>query len=71
MVIANGSYLSNNPLHYVFVINADQKSAKRCKIELGRRNATQVEVLSGLSKGDKILISDYQNFISKKKIYWK
>ncbi len=37
----------------------DGKSATRRRVKLGRRNAEQVEVLSGLAPGERVIVSDY------------
>ncbi len=42
----------------VFVLDKDGAHARRRPIELGRRNPTQVEILSGLSPGDRIVTSN-------------
>ncbi|MCZ4109458.1 efflux RND transporter periplasmic adaptor subunit [Brevundimonas diminuta] len=42
----------------IFVLDKDGAHARRRPIELGRRNPTQVEILSGLSPGDRIVTSN-------------
>ncbi len=39
-----------------------ERRAVRRTIRVGRRNAEQVEVLSGLSAGDRVITSDYSAF---------
>jgi HlyD family secretion protein len=41
------------------VLAKDGHSALRRTIKVGRRNAEQVEVLSGLAAGEQAIISDY------------
>ncbi len=36
--------------------------ADRRRIKIGRRNADQVEVLSGLAAGERVITSDYTPF---------
>ena len=40
----------------------DGQSAHRRRIKIGRRNSDQVEVLSGLAPGDRVIISDYATY---------
>jgi len=40
-------------------LGPDGSVAHRRTIKLGRRNADQVEILGGLSAGEKVLTSDY------------
>ena len=41
-----------------FVIDADGKHARRVSVTLGRRNPRQVEILSGLEPGQRIVTSN-------------
>jgi HlyD family secretion protein len=41
------------------VLAADGGVAQRRRIKLGRRSAEQVEVLSGLAAGERVIVSDY------------
>jgi HlyD family secretion protein len=45
----------------VFVLSADGHSAHRETIKMGRRNGSQVEVLSGLTPGDKVAVAGFAN----------
>jgi HlyD family secretion protein len=58
-IIPNGSFIERTGGNWVFVVTADGNSAERRPIRLGRRSIEQLEVLSGLASGDRILISDY------------
>ena len=42
----------------VFVIDPDGKHARRVSVEIGRRNPRQVEILSGLQPGQRIVTSN-------------
>jgi HlyD family secretion protein len=59
LVLASGAFLERSGGDWVFVLSADGASAQRRRIKLGRRNAEQVEVLSGLAAGEQVLVSDY------------
>ena len=59
MIIPNGSFIERTGGNWVFVVSADGSSAERRTIRLGRRSIEQLEVLSGLAPGDRIITSDY------------
>ena len=59
LVLASGAFLERSGGDWVFVLNADGKTAQRRRVRLGRRNAGQVEVLGGLAAGERVVVSDY------------
>lgn len=59
LVMPTGAFLDRTGGNWVFVLDADGKSARRRPIKLGRRNAEQLEVLDGLKAGERVVISDY------------
>jgi HlyD family secretion protein len=62
LILPAGPFLQHTGGHWVFVVNEDGRSAVRRPIKLGRRNVEQVEVLSGLRAGERVIISDYGSF---------
>ncbi len=58
-VLPAGAFLERTGGDWVFVLAADGHSAERRTVRIGRRNTDQVEILSGLTPGDKVIISDY------------
>jgi HlyD family secretion protein len=58
LVLPSGAFLEASGGNWIFVI-ADDGAAQRRPIKLGRRNVEQVEVLSGLMPGERVIISDY------------
>jgi HlyD family secretion protein len=59
LVLPTGAFLERSGGDWAFVLDRDGHSAQRRPIRLGRRNARQVEVLEGLSAGDRVVTSDY------------
>lgn len=59
MVLPSGPFLDRTGGHWIFVVTADGKSAQRRQIVIGRRTIEQLEVLSGLAAGDRVITSDY------------
>ena len=59
LVLDSGAFLERSGGDWVFVLSADGSAAHRRRIKLGRRNAEQVEVMSGLETGERVIVSDY------------
>ena len=60
LVLPAGAFLERSGGDWVFVVSADGGHADRRRIKIGRRNSEQVEVLSGLRPGERVITSDYQ-----------
>ncbi|MFZ3485105.1 efflux RND transporter periplasmic adaptor subunit [Sphingomonas sp. 3-13AW] len=58
LVVPVGGWLDGGGGNSVFVVDPDGRHARRRPIRIGRRNPEQVEVLSGLTPGDRILITN-------------
>jgi HlyD family secretion protein len=55
----------------IFKIAADGKSAARTAVRFGRNSASTVEILEGLSAGDRIIVSDVSSFENQQSIHIK
>jgi HlyD family secretion protein len=62
LVLPAGAFLEASGGDYAFVLDVGGKSAHRRRIKLGRRNSEQVEVLSGLAAGERVITSDYSTY---------
>lgn len=62
LLLAAGPFLERSGGDWVMVVDKSGRRAERRRIRLGRRNAEQVEVLSGLSAGERVITSDYSGF---------
>ena len=62
LVLPAGPFLERTGGDWVMVVAADGGHAERRRIRLGARNSDQVEVLSGLSPGERVITSDYAAF---------
>ncbi len=60
LVLAAGAFLERSGGDWAFVVAPDGRHADRRRIKIGRRNSEQVEVLSGLRTGERVITSDYQ-----------
>lgn len=62
LVLPAGAFLERSGGDYVFVLDPSGHRADRRRIKLGRRNSEQVEVLSGLKPGERVVTSDYEGY---------
>jgi len=62
LTIPPGDYLKTTGGEWVYRLDAARTKAIRTRIKLGRQDAVAVEVVAGLSAGDRILVSPYDGF---------
>jgi len=60
LLLPAGGFLERTGGDWVMVVSGGH--ADRRRIKIGRRNADQVEVLSGLKPGERVITSDYTGF---------
>lgn len=62
LILPAGAFLERTGGDWVMVLDAGGGRAERRRIQVGRRNAEQVEVLAGLKPGERVIVSDYAGF---------
>jgi HlyD family secretion protein len=62
LILPAGAFLERTGGDWVMVANAGGSHADRRRVKIGRRSAEQVEVLSGLKPGERVITSDYTGF---------
>ena len=62
LILPAGAFLERSGGDWVMVVDRSSRHATRRRIKIGRRNAEQVEVLSGLQPGERVITSDYTAF---------
>ena len=62
LVVANGPFYDDTGGRWAFVLSRSGGEAERRSISLGRRNPDAVEVVAGLTEGDRVVISSYEPF---------
>lgn len=62
ILVPRGSFYQASGGQYVYVVDADEQTAKRRPIRIGRQNPQYYEVLEGLKPGEKVIISSYDLF---------
>ena len=63
-LIPNGSFYQETGGHWIFVLSADQHTAVRRAVRLGRRNNNVIEVLEGLDIGEQVVVSPYTSYLT-------
>jgi HlyD family secretion protein len=59
LLLPNGAFLNDSGGAWVYVLDAAGRNAERRSVRIGRRSNSQVEVLNGLSAGEKVILSSY------------
>ena len=68
VLIPNGAFFNDTGGQWIFVVNRGGRSATRRDIEIGRKNADFIEVLSGLKPGEKVITSSYSGLVDKDRL---
>lgn len=55
LLVPNGAWLRETGGNFIFVLAADGRHADRRQVSIGRRNPDSVEILGGLSAGERVL----------------
>jgi len=61
LVVANGAFYDDTGGQWVFVVDESSRFAERRAVRFGRRNPEGIEVLEGLSDGERIVTSSYES----------
>ncbi len=62
LLVPRGSFFQNTGGKWVYVLDADGKTARKRDIKTGRQNPKYYEILEGLDPGEKIIISSYSSY---------
>lgn len=62
LLIADGAFYGDSGGAWVYVVGADGASAERRQVKLGRRAAGSIEVLEGLTAGERVIVSKVRQF---------
>ncbi len=68
ILLPRGSFFQETGGQWIFVVDADGKSATKRFIKIGRQNPKYYELLEGLRPGDKVVISGYEGFGDNKRL---
>ncbi|GAB3257955.1 efflux RND transporter periplasmic adaptor subunit [Chitinimonas naiadis] len=62
LLLPDGMFYTDTGGAWIFVLNAAGNQAERRAIKLGRRAANQLEVVSGLKAGERVIVSSYRDY---------
>ena len=62
ILIPRGSFFYTTGGSWIFVLDAEGKRATRRPLKIGRQNPRYYEILEGLEPGEKVVISNYENY---------
>lgn len=62
VLIPRGSFYQASGGQYVYVVDEEEKTARRRPVRIGRQNPQFYEVMEGLKPGEKVIISGYELF---------
>ena len=62
VLVPVGGFFQQTGGNWIFKVSADGKRAYKVNIQLGMKNSDYYEVLQGLSPGDKVITSSYENY---------
>lgn len=65
LLIPNGAFFNDTGGNWVFVVDKSGNGATRRQVQLGRRNADYIEILGGLSPGERVITSSYSGLTDK------
>jgi len=65
VLIPNGAFFNDTGGNWVFVVDKGGNSATKRPVQLGRKNADFIEVISGLKPGERIITSSYSGLVDK------
>lgn len=65
MLLAKGGFYQSSGGNWVYVVDPTSKTASKRDIRVNRQNPNYYEVEQGLSEGDIVIISSYENFGDK------
>jgi HlyD family secretion protein len=68
LLIPNGAFFNDTGGNWVFVVNKGGNSATKRQVQLGRKNSDFIEVVGGLSAGERVIISSYSGLVDKDRL---
>ena len=68
LLLPIGSYIQDTGGNWVFLVDSDGNYASRRTIRTGRRNNRYIELIEGLSSGDRIITSSYKQLLEMDRI---
>ncbi|MBO4760484.1 MAG: efflux transporter periplasmic adaptor subunit, partial [Bacteroidales bacterium] len=61
VIIPRGSFYQKTGGKWIYVLDGENRAVRK-EIRIGRQNPQYYEVIEGLNPGDKVIVSNYENF---------
>jgi len=71
LVVERGNFFQYTGGQWVFRVDETGERARKTPVSIGRQNPRQYEILNGLSAGDRIIVTGYDNFGNAEEIVLK
>jgi HlyD family secretion protein len=71
ILLPRGNFFQQTGGQWIFVLSPDGDFAEKRMIKIGRQNPAHYELLEGLSPGERVIISGYENFGDNERIVLK
>ncbi len=71
IMIPRGGFYQNTGGQWIFIIDESESFAEKRNIRIGRNNSEYYEVLDGLTPGEKVIVSGYDNYGEVDKLVFK
>jgi len=71
LLLPKGGFYQSTGGQWVYVVDPSGDFAERRKVRMGRQNPRFYEILEGLEPGEKVIVSDYENFGNADKLILK
>lgn len=68
LLIPNGAFFNDTGGNWVFVVDKGGNGATKRQVQLGRKNSDFIEVVNGLSPGERVITSSYSGLIDKDRL---
>ncbi len=62
LLVKRGAFVNSTGGNWAFVLNGDGTSAERRLIKLGKKNQNYLQILEGLTAGERVITSNYNAF---------
>lgn len=71
VIVPRGSFYQASGGEYMYVVDKEEKTARRRPVRIGRQNPQYYEVAEGLQPGERVIISSYDLFGNTEKLTFK
>lgn len=71
IIVPRGSFYQASGGEYMYVVDKEEKTARRRPVRIGRQNPQYYEVADGLQPGERVIISSYDLFGNTEKLTLK